>query len=113
MTNYSSSSSFRHQKLILEYLGYAEFDKNTFTQEVERLANKYIRPKQILIAVSEIFKNLKMELPRYYIFADTITAEYNKMEEEILAKIKKQCKLTAKLRNLHAMQLLAPMVSLH
>jgi hypothetical protein len=90
MDNYSSTSYSRHQELILEYLGYAKFDQNVFTQEIERLSHKYIRPKQILIAIKEGFKRLKIELPSYYMFAATITAEYNKTEKIILEKIEKQ-----------------------
>ena len=90
MENYNPSSYRRHQELILEYLGYTTFDQNVFVQEIARLANKYIRPKQMLIAIKEEFRRLKIELPSYYIFAEAITAEYNKTENIILEKLEQQ-----------------------
>jgi TnpA family transposase len=88
--DYSSTSYSRHQELILEYLGYSKFNQTVFTQEIERLTHKYIRPKQILIAIKEGFKRLKIELPSYHMFATTITAEYNKTENIILEQIEQQ-----------------------
>lgn len=85
---YKSSSLNRHKELILEYFGYTNFDRNIFSQEIGRLACKYIRPKQILIAIKESFKKLKIELPSYHMFAEVITAQYDQMENDILAKIK-------------------------
>ncbi len=85
--DYTRSSLDRHKDLILEYLGYTTFDQKIFIEEIERLANKYTRPKQILIAIIEIFKKLKIELPSYNMFAETITTKYNQIENDLLAKI--------------------------
>ena len=90
MESYDLSSYRRHKALILEYLGYTKFDQNVFAQEIARLAHKYIRPKQILIAIKEEFRRLKIELPSYYIFAEAISTEYNKTENIVLEKLKKQ-----------------------
>jgi hypothetical protein len=87
---YNATSYIRHQELILEYLACTKFDKNIFAKEIERLACKYIRPKQIIIAISESFRRLKIEIPSYNVFAEAITAEYNKTENIILEKIQKQ-----------------------
>lgn len=85
--DYTRSALDRHKDLILEYLGYTKFDQKIFIQEIERLAKKYSRPKQILIAIIEIFKKLKLELPAYNMFAETITTQYNQIENDLLAKI--------------------------
>jgi hypothetical protein len=87
---YNATSYARHQKLILEYLGYSQFDKGLFTKEIERLANKYIRPKQILLAINDSFRKIKMVLPSYNAFAEAITAEYNKIENILLDELKQQ-----------------------
>ncbi len=90
INDYDPSSYKRHQELILKYLGYTKFDQDVFSQEIARLVSKYIRPKQILIAIKEEFKRLKIELPNYYIFAEIISAEYNKRENDFLEILKKQ-----------------------
>jgi len=90
MDSYDPSSYRRHQELILEYLGYTKFDQEVFVHEIARLTHKYIRPKQILIAIKEEFRRLKIELPSYYIFAEAISAEYNQIESILLGKLKSQ-----------------------
>jgi TnpA family transposase len=87
IADYTLSSLDRHKDLILEYLGYTKFDQKIFIQEIERLANKYTRPKQILLAIIETFKKLKIELPSYHMFAESITSQYNQIENDLLAKI--------------------------
>lgn len=87
LEHYSSSVNDRHQDLILEYLGYVKFDPNVFMQEIERLSHKFIRPKQILMAIKENFRKLKIELPGYHMFAETISNQYNRLEKDLLTQI--------------------------
>jgi len=87
--DYASNSFYRHQQKILDHLGHHKFDKCLFDQEVTRLTRKYVRPKQIVIAIIEHFRKAKTELPSYPVFQEAISAEYYKLEEQYIKVFKK------------------------
>jgi hypothetical protein len=78
--NYSKETYTRHQRLILQCLGYQAFDEmaRAFTcTEVQALVRVQHRPKLIFLEVVQILTRKKITLPTYNLLADLIVEAIN------------------------------------
>lgn len=68
LENYSGATYLRHKALILDYFGFAPFDKTAslFAQkEVATMAKVQFRPKLILLEIIQVLTRKKIALPSY------------------------------------------------
>ncbi|APD08189.1 transposase for transposon Tn1546 [Flavobacteriaceae bacterium UJ101] len=90
---------YNHRKKILDILGYRDFNsfKPTFEKEAEALVKTSLKPKAIFYSLIDFLEEHKVEQPRYYVFAETISKALNAFEvnltnqlDEILTEDKKK-----------------------
>ncbi len=90
---YSAETFNRHQKVILERLGYRRFDKETrnlLLQEAISLCANQIKPRFLFLSLVDFLKEKKIELPGYYSLSKIITQALKSFEKELLTFVEEQ-----------------------
>lgn len=95
MEKYNEHTLINHKKMILSSEGIQPFEKNSqtcqfFYKEIERLVSKQVRPKRIVMQLSEILRYKKIEIPTYHLFAESINQLMNQFESKLLNVIEQQ-----------------------
>ena len=73
--SYDKTTYQRHQKIILEYYGFREFDENAkqiIVKEIASMIRSQLRPKLIMLRIIEILVSQKIEVPNYLTLANLI-----------------------------------------
>jgi TnpA family transposase len=87
---YDETTMVRHQKIILELLGFKQFtdqSKQLLMQEALNLCSSQIRPIDIFDFLVEYLNNNKIEVPGYYVLANIITTALNESENNLLSSL--------------------------
>ena len=74
-----------HKQIILNKSGYHSFSdsKDLFEKEVYELVKTSLRPKEIFDTLLDYLDEKRIEIPRYYIFAEVITKSLNLFENNL------------------------------
>lgn len=75
-----------HKQIILEKFEYCPFSESKllFENETLNLVRSSLKPEEIFYTLLEFFNIRKIEIPKYYIFAETITKALNVFENELI-----------------------------
>jgi hypothetical protein len=76
---YKKNSFWRHQKIIVNILGYTLFGdlkKDFLDDEIGSLIVKQVRPRQVFLKLVEFLKSRKIEIPSYHIIAGLVTNRF-------------------------------------
>ena len=75
-----------HRKIILNKCGYLSFSSNKalFEKEASELVKTSLRPKEIFDALLDYLEEKRIEVPRYYLFAEIITKSLNIFENNLI-----------------------------
>jgi TnpA family transposase len=90
LETYSRETYARHQRFILEHLGYSSFNevaKKFAVNEIQNLVRLQCRPKQILLNVIQSLVYRKFALPSYNVLATLIIEEIQKHEKTLSAAV--------------------------
>lgn len=89
INEYNRSLYTKHRSIILEHMGYASFIsfKKTFILEAKDLVKTSLRPREIFNSLISILNERKIEQPRYYFFADSISSALNEFETNLINEI--------------------------
>lgn len=90
LKTYSRETYARHQRFILEHLGYSSFNevaKKFAVNEIQSLVRLQCRPKQILLNVIQSLVYRKFVLPSYNVLATLIIEEIQKHEKTLSAAV--------------------------
>ena len=90
LKTYSRETYARHQRFILEHLGYSSFNevaKKFAVHEIQNLVRLQCRPKQILLNVIQSLVYRKFALPSYNVLATLIIEEIQKHEKTLSAAV--------------------------
>ncbi len=101
LQDYDATTLERHQRVILDLLGYSKFFEQTkelLFKEALSLCAGQIKPKEILKKLIDFLKNNKIEVPSYFILAQIITRALNEHEDSLVATLEEA--LTPKDRRL-------------
>jgi len=89
---YSSRCRTMHKNYILDYSGWQKYTQKFATELHEELslhAKQQMHPKYLLPIATNYLIAKKIELPQYYVLAETISDVYNKMEEKLVVIVEK------------------------
>lgn len=80
-----------HKKIVLEKYGYDSFldCKVSFEKEALELVKSSSKPEEIFYTLVDFLAEKKIEVPKYYIFAEVITKALNSFENELIESIDK------------------------
>lgn len=83
--NYPETSYRRHKNYLSERYGITFFKdwRDRFLDETIELVNTVLRPKQIIYHLVELLRDNNVEIPSYYVFAETITHALNSFENDL------------------------------
>ena len=90
LKTYSRETYARHQRFILEHLGYSSFNevaKKFAVNEIQSLVRLQCRPKQILLNVIQSLVYRKFALPSYNVLATLIIEKIQKHEKTLSAAV--------------------------
>lgn len=89
-TDYSRNTFTRQKRIIAKRLGFKLFMewRDDFVKEVNGLVRTALNPKQIIKALVRICQEKKVELPSYSIIVETISVALNRLENELLEKLR-------------------------
>ena len=75
-----------HKKNILNRNGYHSFSKrkSQFAKEASELVKTSLKPREIFDALLDYLNEKRIEIPRYYVFADVITKALNLFENSLI-----------------------------
>jgi len=75
-----------HRKIILNKYGYLSFSSNKilFEKEAFELVKTSLRPKEIFDALLDYLAEKRIEVPRYYFFAEVISKSLNLFENNLI-----------------------------
>jgi len=75
-----------HKQIILNKNGYNSFSgsKDLFEKEASELVKTSLRPKEIFYALLDYMDEKRIEVPRYYLFAEVITTSLNLFENNLI-----------------------------
>ena len=78
-----------HKKIILNKIGYRSFSdsKDIFEKEASELVKTSLKPKDIFDALLDFLEEKRIEVPRYYVFAEVITKSLNLFENNLIGII--------------------------
>jgi len=78
-----------YKKIILDKIGYNSFSdsKDLFEKEASELVKTSLRPKEIFDALLDYLEEKRIEVPRYYVFAEVITKSLNLFESNLISII--------------------------
>lgn len=84
-TAYESSIVYYHRTIILDELGYHDFEskKNEFDYELQRLVAKRQRPKQIFYQIVQYLKARRTVLPTAHYLINAITYAFRHFEDRL------------------------------
>lgn len=87
---YSDRMRQKHRSLILQTLGYSNFNDatKTFESATDEMVSKQAHPAKILSSIVALLITKKIEVPSYDYIARMLTIKYNEFEKEIIKKIK-------------------------
>ena len=90
LEQYSTALASSHRSLILELTGVLPFEqvREEVNQEVYRLIQKQLRPKQIFQRIIELLALRRAEVPGIYSFSEMITQGFIEFEKELLTTLK-------------------------
>lgn len=77
---YDRATSIRHQRVILNYIGYGPFDeaaKTYIISEIATLVRVQFRPKLVLLEIIQVLTRKKIAIPSYNALADLIVLALN------------------------------------
>jgi hypothetical protein len=82
------TSYLKHRSIILDILGYRPFNtlESIFKQEASALVKTALRPKDIFHSLLDFLEEHHSERPRYYVFADAISAALNSFESDLVIR---------------------------
>ncbi|MDR3058774.1 MAG: DUF4158 domain-containing protein, partial [Prevotella sp.] len=83
---YSRAVHNIHKQFILDRYGYNSFSKSKslFEKEAQELVKSSSRPEEMFSDLLNFLVDRKIEIPRYYVFAETITKSLNSFEKELI-----------------------------
>ena len=90
LKKYMKNSFWRHQKIIVNILGYTLFGdlkKDFLDDEIGSLIVKQVRPRQVFLKLVEFLKSRKIEIPSYHTIAGLVTNRFNLYEKELFSKL--------------------------
>jgi hypothetical protein len=75
-----------HKKNILNRNGYRSFSESKllFAKEASELVRTSLKPKEIFDALLDYLDEKRIEIPRYYVFAEVITKSLNLFEDNLI-----------------------------
>ena len=78
-----------HKKIILNKIGYHSFSdsRDIFEKEASELVKTSLRPKEIFDALLDFLEENRIEVPRYYVFAEVITKSLKFFENNLIGII--------------------------
>jgi len=78
-----------HKKFILNKNGYHSFSdsKDIFEKEASELVKTSLRPREIFESLLDFLEEKRIEVPRYYVFAEVITQSLNLFENNLIGII--------------------------
>lgn len=96
--NYSLAISNVHKQLILEKYNYKSFPKyrHLLKKEALELVKSTLKPKEIFYELVSFLDEIKIERPRYYVFAEVITNSLNLFEKNLIQTIDENLTLNQK-----------------
>lgn len=86
-------TSREHEKSILLAMKFTAFDENTkniLYENIKRLVEKQVQPREIIYHIASQLHQQKIEIPGYYTFVENITLVYNQFEDNLLNIINRQ-----------------------
>jgi len=97
---YNRFSYNYHKQIILETCNYKPFSENIniFKREAKELVKSSSKPEEIFYTLLEFLTERKIEIPKYYIFAEIITKSLNLFENELIEALDKA--LTSEQKNI-------------
>lgn len=98
LKNYKEATYRLHQKSILEQYGYQSFKKfrSFFVDEAYELVKTSLRPREIFHTLITVLNDKKIEIPTYYVFAETLTNSLNSFEQDLSTKVENQLTIVQK-----------------
>jgi TnpA family transposase len=98
LKSYREATYRLHQKNILEQYGYRPFKefKSFFIDEAHELVKTSLRPREIFHTLITALNDKKIEIPTYYVFADTLTNSLNSFEQDLSTKVGDQLTIVQK-----------------
>ena len=90
--NYSKAAIHRHRVLVLENAGYQPFTRSSaaaLSNEAELMLAKQASLKDILFRLVDFLQQSRVEVPGYYLLAQTITEAFRKYEKQLTLQIEK------------------------
>ena len=88
---YNKSAYSRWKRFILKKYGYCPFSsyRDLLENEARELVKSSSKPKEIFYALVDYLIERKVEIPRYFIFAEVITKSLNIFESDLIKIIDK------------------------
>ena len=90
LQDYDASTLERHQRIILDLLGFSKFSEQTrelLFKESLNLSADQIKPKEILGKLIDFLRNNKIEVPTYFVLTQIITKALNEHEDSLVAAL--------------------------
>lgn len=86
---YPESSLRRHRNLICERYGVTAFKdwRNQFISETDQLVKTALKPKQIISHLVDVLRERRIEIPGYFVFAETISNSLSQFENDLSEKL--------------------------
>jgi len=87
--NYNKVTYSFHKQIILSKNGYHSLSdsKALFEKEAYELVKTSLRPKEVFDALLDFLNEKRIEVPRYYLFAEVITKSVNLFENHLIGFI--------------------------
>src|SRR6266511_1555188 len=85
--SYTKYSHLRHQKIILDFFGFKEFDQQSedlIRSYISLMVKSQIKPKQILLEVVSLLTREKIEVPSYNQLANVLVEQINLHKKELI-----------------------------
>jgi len=98
-SKYTRTTFERHQKDILDILGFRQFDnhsKELLQNEALALASKQIKTRLMFMSLVDFLRNRKIEIPSYRTLADLITDALRDFEKSLIETIKSRLSIDEK-----------------
>lgn len=98
MTSYKRQALQDHRHVILNQQGFTSFSegKEVFENEVSELVKTSLRPRALFFALHDFLVSRKIECPRYYFFAESISKALNSFEQDLVSNVDKSLDDTRK-----------------
>lgn len=86
-SKYASTTSERHQNIILKNLGYGKFTedaKRHLIQEATALCSKQTKPRLIFLSLVDFLRNKRIEVSTYHALSEIITQSLRNYEKHLI-----------------------------